>query len=136
MKKKVSFLLVFALLVLSVATAFAVEDRFHLTYEQRLLPSDAQTVAGELLVTVVNNSDFAATDLVVSIPEANKVTYDSRAIFIGSLEVGGMKTVLNPWTLPVEMTTLEVIEREVVWRVEYTAPDGSRVETEVVGDAI
>lgn len=136
MKRTASCLLLFGLILLSAATAFSADEEFHLTYEQKTLSTESESASGVLLVHVANNSGVDARDVVVWIPGANKVTFDNRTIFVGNLSAGEVKGVMDEWTVPAQLTGIDLPDGDVTWRVEYTNAGGDRIVTDVVGEQI
>ena len=123
------------ILAVTVFPVFA-EDLFHISYRQQELSSDSLTQSGFLLLTVVNVSGEHVTDMLVSIPGPNNVTFDNRSILIGDLSEGAQTEVLNNFQVPRELADTEAVEDRITWEVEFTNGGGQRQTVEVMGERV
>jgi hypothetical protein len=109
----------------------AAQDSFHITYQLENLSSDNETLSGDLLLHVVNVSGQDVKDLTVWISEPNRVTYDNRTIYVGDLEDGQPKGILDHFRVPRELEDMPISEGPIVWRAEFTNQAGERIEMDV-----
>ena len=109
------------------------DDKFHIHYRVANLTEDATSRSGTVFLNVYNTSGENVTDMVAWIPEPNTVTYDQRHIGVGNLADGAQVEVLDPFIVPIEITSTEPAEESVNWRLEYTNASGVRQSIDVIG---
>jgi hypothetical protein len=131
MKSQISIFCCIFFFLLAVAFPTSAQDSFHITYQLENLSSNNDTLTGDLLLHVVNVSGEDVQDLIVWIPEPNKITYNNRAIYVGDLNDGQPKGILDHFSIPKELGNMEISEDTVVWKAEFTNHNAERVEIDV-----
>lgn len=126
-------LLSFGLCFVLFAGIAAAGEMLDITYRHEGITADDSTVSGVLVLYVVNSSGAEIRDIMISVPEENNVTFDNRAIPIGTLAGGQPVQVLSEFTVPAEIANLDAIEETSTWKIDYTGADGRRAEASAPG---
>ena len=109
------------------------DDKFHIHYRVANLNQDESNLSGTVFLNVYNTSGENVSDMVAWIPEPNQVTYDQHQIGVGNLADGAQVEVLDPFSVPIEITQTEPAAESVSWRLEYTNASGVRQSIDVIG---
>jgi len=109
------------------------DDKFQIHYRVANLNQDETSLSGTVFLNVYNTSGENVSDMVAWIPEPNQVTYDQHQIGVGNLADGAQVEVLDPFIVPIEITTAEPASESVSWRLEYTNAVGQRQSIDVIG---
>jgi hypothetical protein len=117
----------------TLSYASLADDKFHIHYRVANLNQNESSLSGTVFLNVYNTSGEDVSDVVAWIPEPNQVTYDQHHIGVGNLADGAQVEVLDPFTVPIEITNVEPAAESVSWRLEYTDALGLRQSIDVVG---
>ena len=109
------------------------DDQFHIHYRVADVVTSESSMSGTVFLNVYNTSGENVTDMVAWVPEPNAITYDQRQIGVGSLADGAQVEVLDPFIVPIEITSIETPAEPVSWRLEYTDASGVRQSIDVIG---
>jgi hypothetical protein len=120
------FILMWGCFFALVASATA-QEQIKLSYEQKILQTDAKMASGIVSIYLTNNGDTDLVDVEAWVDGPNAVLYDNEIIYVGDIAAGMARGAMYEWMVPVEMTTVAPSNLPVFWKIEYTDPTGARV---------